>query len=169
MNMVVLKKSRKKQKSGDVFVLQMKGDDKYYFGRIVSLKAKIGGFDNVILIYIYNAFSKSKDEMPRMDKDNLLVPPIGTNRLPWTRGYFETIRSAPIEDNDVLDTHCFFDYLTKKYYNDQGKQLPRRIELCGEYGLHSFRTIDDAVSEVLGIPLSEEEYKRYTNDTNLLI
>jgi hypothetical protein len=41
-------------------------------------------------------------------------------------------------------------------FDEFAVRLARCIEPCGQLGLHSFRTIDDAVSEALGIPLAPD-------------
>ncbi|WP_156148004.1 hypothetical protein [Pseudoalteromonas ruthenica] len=50
-NMKRLKKNKQKPALGDIFSFQIL-DDKYHWGRVVSLTASVGGFDNCILIYI---------------------------------------------------------------------------------------------------------------------
>ena len=152
MNMKVLKKSRKKLQVGDIFVYQMKKGE-YGYGRVIRLDAHIGGFSNVIMIYIYNAFSTDKHRVPILSKDNLLIPPIGTNRQPWLRGYFKNICNKPLAKADILAHHCFKD-IRGLYFDDEGNMLSKPTKPCGEYGLHSYRTIDDAISEALGIPLA---------------
>ena len=155
MNLRVLKKSRRKPEVGDIFALQARAGE-YLFGRVVSVDARIGGFDNVVLVYVYNARSTTKASVPMLDKRNLLVPPIGTNRQPWLRGYFETIATQPLRAKDVLAKHCFGPSFAGKYYDEQGRELQARTEPCGEYGVESYRTIDDAISDAVGIPRAED-------------
>ena len=155
MNMKVLKKSRKKVKAGDVFAFQIR-EGEFMYGRVISLEAKIGGFENVILLYIYDARSAQKDSVPPLDKLELLIPPLGTNRQPWLKGYFETVATGPLAQQDVMPVHCFKDHLTGRFFDDLGNELPRMTEPCGEYALDSYRTIDDAVSTALGIPLAPD-------------
>jgi hypothetical protein len=149
--MRVLKPSRKRLRPGDVFVLQP--DEQYLFGRVIKTGVIGGGFPNCILIYIYNARSASK-EIPLgsgLLPNRLLVPPITTNRLPWSRGYFELIARVPLEPSEVLEQHCFRSS-GGKYYDEAGHQLAGPVEPVGVWGVHSYRTIDDAVSDALGIP-----------------
>lgn len=87
MNMQILKPSRRPLKAGDIFVYRIKGHD-FGFGRVISTDTNIGGGGGTIVIYIYDAFSKHKKEIPKLDKRKLLLPPLGINRLPWSRGYF---------------------------------------------------------------------------------
>jgi len=155
MNMKVLKKSRSHPKVGDIFTFQMKNDDRFFFGRVVCKDAKEGPFEKLILIYVYNSSSKEKNTIPELNKKNLLIPPLMTNSLPWTRGYFETITNRPFDNNDVFEKHCFRD-IRGRYFDEYNNPLDKAYEPCGEGGVNSFRTIDDEVSEALGIPLSED-------------
>jgi len=151
-NLRVLKKSRKKPKPGDVFVVQLR-DDEYIFGRVIAIDADVGfkTFGNVLL-YFYRAFSGSKGDVPEIDCHELLIPPVITNRLGWVRGYFETVCHRALAPEDVLEKHCFYDMVFKKYVDEYGQELPQRMEPCGQDVLHSFRTIDDELSKALGIP-----------------
>jgi len=83
--------------------------------------------------------------------DELLIPPIYTNRLGWVRGYFETIGNWPLASTDVLGRHCFWDTLRSKYVNGRGDVIEAPHEPCGECGLASYRIIDDEISDALGI------------------
>jgi hypothetical protein len=154
MNMRVLKRSRKTLKSGDVFVLQMRASE-YIYGRVISTSARVGFFENCIMIYIYRCFSETRDVVPSLKRHGLLLPPMMTNRLPWSRGYFETVANGPLTKDEVLRQHCFED-IRGRYFDELGNQLPRRSEPCTLLSLHSFRTIDDAVSKALGIPLAPD-------------
>lgn len=154
LNLEILTPSRKKLKPGDIFVIKPKNFP-YYFGRIICIDAKIVVFKNCILIYIYNATSNNKMKIPGLCPSNLLIPPCIINRLPWSRGYFETIENRPLTKNDVLPIHCFRD-IRNRYFNEYGIKLKHPVEPIGDYALNSYRTIDDDVSRALGIPLAPD-------------
>lgn len=130
-------------------------DDRYLFGRVVATDASVGGFPGV-LIYVYRQRSDHKAQVPDLSSEDLLVPPMATNRLPWSKGYFETVERRSLSPSDKRSQHCFRD--TRGWFFDEyGKRLPGPVGLVGSWGLGSFRTIDDNVSKALGIPLSPEE------------
>jgi hypothetical protein len=52
---------------------------------------------------------------------------------------------------DVLPQHCFQDS-RGWYFDEQGNRLHAAVEPVGQWGLHSYRTIDDEISKALGIP-----------------
>ena len=159
VNMLVLKKSRKPLKAGDVFVFKMPATP-FFFGRVIRTDALIGPIRDNTLIYLYRASSPDKTKVPELSKNELLVPPIMTNRQAWLKGYFENVANRPLKPEELLESHCFFDDIWGRFYDDQNNELPGRIEPCGEYGLHSYRTIDDAVSKALGVKGSTERVHR---------
>jgi len=155
MNLAVLKKSRRSPQVGDVFVLQPP-DGLYLFGRVIDIAAEIGPFKSCVLVYLYRQRSSQKAPPPALLRGQLLVPPLMTNRLPWSRGYFELVESRPLTDMDRLPQHCFAD-LWGRYFDERSRRLPGPVEPIGQWGLESYRTIDDQVSEALGIPLAPDD------------
>lgn len=150
-NLRVLKPSRKRPVAGDLFAMQLP-DERYLFGRVVSTEAMAGpSMGGAIMIYVYRPLFPSKDvpERAELSVEQLLVPPMMTNRLPWSRGYFETVARWPLEPGDVLGQHCFRSWVGR-YFDEAGNELPRAVEPVGDYGLHSYRTIDDEISDALG-------------------
>ncbi len=152
--MEFLKKSRKKPQPGDIFVFKMPKFD-YVFGRVIKTNLG-GGVPGGNLIYIYKAFSKDKKNIPLLDKNNLLIPPIIINSQGWLQGYFETVISKPLVKEDILSQHCFKDVAKREttYVDEDRRELKYPVEPCGIYGGGNHRTIDDEVSKVLGIPLA---------------
>lgn len=154
LNLNVLNKSRIILQPGDVFVLQPTNFP-YYFGRVIRTDAKIGVFQNVILIYIFNEFSNKKEYLPILNPKNLLLPPILINRLPWSKGYLETLYNKELTKKDVLQTHCF-ETIKGNYVDEYGNLLNKPINPIGFLGLWSYRVLDDEISKKLGIPLAPD-------------
>lgn len=109
-----------------------------------------------VLIYVYSARSQRKTPPPQLRPDQLLIPPIMTNKLPWRKGYFEFLEHAALDDRDRLERHCFWDSILKRYMDEHNHVVATPLEPVSEWGLHSFRTIDDAVSKALGISLAPD-------------
>lgn len=151
MNMQLLEPIRKKQKVGDIFAIKILPDE-YHYGRVIIGHASVGGFDNCLLLYFYRATSPVRDQVPELRRDDLLIPPQATNRQGWLKGYFFTVESRPLTKDDILPVHCFKDY-RGRYFDDQNHDLPGAIEPVGEWGLGSYRTIDDELSKALGLPI----------------
>ncbi len=68
---------------------------------------------------------------------------------------FETVGNVPLGDGDVLDQHCFLRW-NGDYYDEYSNKLPGPVEPVGDFGLHSFRTIDDEISGALGFDLAPD-------------
>jgi hypothetical protein len=108
------------------------------------------------LVYFY-ADNGGFFESTRLSCERLLIPPLVVNQKPWTMGYFERVARVPLAASDVLPVHCFYSAWRNKYFDEAGRELPARIEPCGEFGLHSYLTVDDELSRALGFkPVSGE-------------
>ena len=154
MNMRVLEKSRKKAKRGDFFGFQMFNGE-CLGGRVIRTDARIGPMQNCLLIYIYNQIEEKLEDLFPQGLDHLLLPPLLTNRQPWLKGYFKTLSNIPLNSEDVLPRHCFWDF-RRSYFDEYNNKLCSKVAPCGEYGLQSYRTIDDLVSTILKLPLSKD-------------
>lgn len=153
-NLRVLKPSRSKLRGGDVFVM-LPPDGEYLFGRVIFVdiprdRAPMPGA-NLIYVYRHRASSKEPDRAA-LDPEDLLLPPLFINRLPWSKGYFETVANWPLTPGDLRSQHCFLSAARGRYLDEKGDELPGPIEPVGDWGLHSYRTFDDEVSDALGIP-----------------
>lgn len=153
MNLRVLKRSRSKPDPGDIFVMQLP-DDAYLFGRVILADLPHGKapMPGAYLIYVYRERAVGKaPPVDRLTPDRLLLPPVFINRMPWTKGYFETVRKQALSSGDLLGQHCFRDF-TGSYFDETGRKLPGPVEPCGDWGLSSYRWLDDHISDALGIP-----------------
>ena len=153
MNMQVLKRARKPPQVGDIFAYRMPGFD-YGFGRVIRTDAHTEAWHNLLLIYLYRAFSPDKACIPVLDKRKLLMPPeLLINRVLWTGGYFETVAHRPLDPEDVLAVHCFEDPSTirKRYCDEYNRTLRKRTKPCGFFGVGSEYTTDVAISMALGL------------------
>lgn len=158
-NIKVLKRSRTKPEVGDVFAMQLP-DDQYIFGRVVGaeLEPPHAPMPLSYLIYVYSL--RSTDRQPDLNvlqPDRLLLPPVFINRMPWTKGYFENVAHQGLEEHMLLQQHCFWDAARARYVDEQQNPLPREVPPCGDWGLSSYRWLDDQVSDALGIPRVPED------------
>jgi hypothetical protein len=151
-NLRILKPSRVRPNPGDVFVVGI-GDD-YLYGRVISTTAFAGwSMPGARLVYIFSTRTSTPTFPDRkvMRATHLLVAPMMTNNLPWSRGYFQTLGNSALEPGDVLPVHCF-RASTGRYYDERANELSAVVEPCGDWGLHSLATIDDEISDALRIP-----------------
>ena len=156
-NLKVLKKTRRKPEAGDIFVFQLETlPDRYFFGRVVATDTTIGGFSGnefkAVLIYLYRTSSAEKTDIPPLLLSDLLVPPIGTNNLPWTLGFFEVIKSGQNISKDLLPQHCFKNF-RGWFVDEYGNRLQGPVEPVGINGVAGIGAIDIDISKALGLPL----------------
>lgn len=150
-NLRILEPSPKAPTAGDIFVWRPKLRG-YFFGRVVRTDATVRFMADGILIYLFSIESDTKEPPERLSViGSLLVPPLMTNRLPWSRGYFETVARRNFEPGERLPVHCFYSPTWKRCFDEEGNEIPKKIEPCGQAGIESYRTIDDAISDALGI------------------
>lgn len=143
----VLKKSRRSPGTGDIFALKpVRGD--FLFGRVISTEANPLGVGGGVLVYIYSAQSNEKSKIPQLHRENLLIPPLITNKLPWSRGYFEFLANLPLEDSDRFPRHCFVNS-SGWYFDETGVRLTSPIAPVGQWGLHSYASISDEIARAL--------------------
>lgn len=158
MNLAVLKKTRRAPQVGDIFAMQPP-DGGFLFGRVISTDAGLLGLQGVagtlMLIYIYSDRAVSRAPVPELVRERLLVPPMMTNRRPWTMGYFEHLENRPIASFDRLPVHCFADAAGKRV-DELGRSISGGVSPMGRLCVHSFRTIDDEISKALGIPVAPD-------------
>jgi hypothetical protein len=150
-NIRVLTPSRKALRAGDVFAIGLP-DESFVFGKVIEAAAEIGPFGpGSNLIYIYRCRSRTTTpDLTRLQPSELLIPPLFINRLPWSRGYFENVEHTQVRPEDRLARHCFYSSARQRYVDERGKELAEPSSPCGDWGLHSFRTVDDLISDATG-------------------
>lgn len=120
-NFQIIKRTRREKKDGDVFVCTLNGFV-YYYGKILKANIKSikeGWFNGCILVSMFKekTLNKSLTDF-RGDYKNLIgyAPYIITSQY-WSSGWFETIGSVPITDEELnLD----FGYFRRNFINPGG-------------------------------------------------
>jgi len=130
-----LKPIRKLPKTGDIFCYKT-SDGLFRFGKVVKDDAVVGPFRNSLLIYLYSTPSKNKDLIPPLSKKELLFAPIFVDASMWRKGFFQQVKNEPLAQKEVFLKHCFQHRLSKKFFDEYSKELPRRIEPVGDFALH---------------------------------
>jgi hypothetical protein len=171
-NLRVLRPSRSRLEPGDIFVL-LPSSDRYLHGRVIFANTPrgLGPVPAANLVYIYAHESASEEpEIEELTHDRLLIPPVWTNRVGWSRGYFVTIMKKPLGRGDVLPRHCWTEVTglppRRRFVDEYRTELVGPVEPCGFWGLASYALIDDLISDALGMPRAplsdadEQERKR---------
>jgi hypothetical protein len=153
------KKSRRAIAVGDVFTIKLTTGD-YYFGRVISDKADQypPTEESFYLVYLYNAKSKIKEDIPKLDKNDLLIPPYFTVSQDWTSGYSETIKNISLTEDDVLDQHYFYNPIFKVYNDGFGNVIDKpdsENAIVGQDGLASRALFDKEIRSALGLDMPD--------------
>lgn len=149
-----LESSRKRPRVGDVFVAEI--DSGFIGGRVVAVDAQSSAISESksLLLYIYDGIVKSPDvDAISLAPPVLLIPPVITNTVAWSRGYFQTIGNVPLSTDQLLDQHVFRSPSTKELWDERDTRLPATYaghDYVGVKALDSYLTIEDAVSRALG-------------------
>lgn len=153
MNLVAGPGSRKAVRAGDVFTLHL-ADGRYLFGRVVAadLPREEAPTPGANLVYVYRAQAdEPTPDLDRLRPDDLLLPPLFINRLPWSRGYFRTVAHRDLTAADVLPEHCFRT-VDGLHLDHRGRPTAHR-EPCGTWGLAGYVTVDRELGRALGLPV----------------
>jgi len=153
-NLKVIEPSRKPLRPGDIFAMQIP-NGRYLFGRVIEadLPEGVGPLPRSNLIYIYAGIHETmRPDLSRLVPSNLLLQPLFTNRLGWSKGYFKTVANEPIQESDRLKGQHFFHHFTRKYFDVGWKEVPASNAPGGDWGVVSYRRIDDLISDALGLP-----------------
>lgn len=117
--------SRRKTVPGDVFSIKI--PDGYLLGRVVANTAKSSPWDEpqLQLLYIYTGVRKDLESITLEDfrPPNLLIPPVLTNRMGWTCGYYETLTNIPLESADLLKRHVFREPGKQNYWDENSEPV----------------------------------------------
>ena len=150
MDLIKLQPSRKKPKEGDVFIISPK-EDVFLFGLVV--KAQMALNDPIMngghLIFIFNYFSRKKEITENLLSHDLIIAPQIVNNQGWLKGYFETIGTISINNQDIEKNYGFWDIVTKQYVDELGKPLPSEPNMFSDYGLGSYGSVSMALKEKL--------------------
>ena len=157
-NLVVLQKSRKKLRPGDIFVQKFSILDKYIWGRVISTTADAGPFGLKNLIYIYHVLTTDIDDIPELKKNNLLIPPLLTNRLGWSRGYYKTIANMPLTQDDVYQPHCFHFFSMNQYRDENAMVMDKPCPPVGSWAMTGYIAIEAEICRTLNLPFDPSDH-----------
>ena len=117
-------------------------------GAIAGVGRFLPGMGTVYLLYF---FRPDKAAFPVVSE--LLVRPLITNRLPFSRGYLQIdLDQSP--STRIAGRHGFRDLIDGYIYDEDGQRVgANEVDeaLIGTRALQSFRTIDDILSDALGL------------------
>lgn len=153
----VISPYRKKLLPGDLFAMKF-DEDFYMHGRIINTEAfwtpsgRDAGLANLIYIYDRIATHLEDYDVAELDPSRLLVSPIMTNRLGWSRGYFFVVTNLPLKPEELLAKHVFRKKANRDwYFDDAGNEVEAWDGPIGLYGLASYSAVQLLVLDALGL------------------
>ena len=158
-NLRRLKISRRKPEAGDVFVMQLP-DGAFLPGLVVGadLQRPFAPMTGSYLIYVYDLRLESKAaDLSLLTPDRLLIPPTYTNRMAWTKGYFETVQRVVLGPDVVVAQYCFWSVARGQFVDETDQPLPGERPPSGNWALVSYRRLDDLISDAVSIPRVPED------------
>jgi hypothetical protein len=68
-----------------------------------------------------------------------------TTRAPWSRRYFEFVRSQPLLPGDFYERHCFRDS-EGRLFDEDGRPIDAPIDPVGPWRLYEVEAIEAAIA-----------------------
>lgn len=152
-----LKKSYKRPEKGDIFVMQRNDNDKYIYGLVVNDKASIGMDPNLLLVYIYKYETPTIEPIPKLHKEDLIIPPDVQGYQGWREGYYLTVGKLDDKQMDTFKQHFFWSARDRKnnesvYYNEFAQKVGRGpIDNLTMFGMGTHYIVDLRLRIALGI------------------
>lgn len=150
--LIRMKKSRKKPKQGDIFIIQPK-DSLYFYGKVI--RTNIYSNDPMIngmnLVYIYNKPTKEIVMPTFLNLNELLIAPNIVNFTGWSQGYFVTIGNLQVTKEELELKYGFYNVIARKYVNEEGKELNYKPTIWTDYGVGGYGIVANDVKQALKI------------------
>jgi len=127
-------KSKKRPQDGDVFVIQPE-EHTYYFGKVIigNIQSKNIDYQGMVLVYIYEGSSTTKEIPSRLSERELLLPPKVVNQQGWSKGYFETVGNIAVTEQEKnIDFGFFSSNEPFSSYHEIPEQLKVYYDVYGE-------------------------------------
>ena len=141
---IVLKRTRREKRVGDVFVCSVQ-EGVYYYGKILNncIEADGSGFyDGNILVVLYRGCTKRKtmDDFVG-DINNIMFAPKIVFPQSWSNGYFETIGNVPLTDEEKTFDYGFWKekgISGKGYFVKENGSIMEHMPKC--FSIYSITT-----------------------------
>lgn len=123
----------------------------FYFGKVINahVESKNPFFSGWYLVYLYNIPSGTKEIPSSLDPNHLLIPPMVINKQGWLKGYFETIGSEGVTEEEKSIDYGFWDFTREKFYSLSGEVLKNNPKIFTGYGLISYGGIGRCIHRLL--------------------
>lgn len=172
----VLNRGKKGRQNGECFILQLDGEN-YVLGVVANNDTKWApNVNNVLTVLFFKtefadekSFSLNDIIKIVNDKSALILPPIITNELGWTKGYFKTINKVDTDDISYLNDISFYNSINDITNMNGDKTEVKNIYLLGKkpliscYGIETLLEISLDLEFTVLPPSNYNPYKYLDN------
>ena len=132
------RKSNKKPKEGDLFVLNPK-IGLFCFGKVImtNVESRDSFVNGMNLIFIYDYFSENEFIPDDIESHKVLLVEI-VNRQLWIKGFAKNIAYSEVTDEEINADYAFWDMLRNEYVDIMGNLVNNIPKIKGIYGLGSY-------------------------------
>lgn len=149
-DLIPMNKSRKYPKEGDIFVVQP-FTNVYYYGKVIQthIKSRDSCVNGMNLVFIYDKCADAQIVPNDLSDRDFLISPTIINKLPWSRGYFETIGHTPVTEHERNMSYGFWSYQKQIFVDVEGIPLAYKPQYWSDYGLASYAVIGEKIQIAL--------------------
>lgn len=143
------KKTRKRPKAGDIFVLRPK-KKLFCFGKVImtNFESRDAFVNGMNMIFIYDYFSENEAIPDKIECYEVLLVEIVNHQL-WIKGFAKNIASSEVTENEINGDYAFWDLLKKEYVDVKGNTVNYTPRIKGTYGLGSYGVVGKEIHKVL--------------------
>ena len=144
-----LKKSKKRPKEGDIFVLNPR-KEVFCFGKVImtNVESRDSFVNGMNLIFIYDYFSVDGSIPDNIESYNILLVEVVNNQL-WIKGFAENIAYSEVTEKEINADYAFWDMLKNEYVDIKGNTVNVIPKIKGTYGLGSYGIVGKEIHKVL--------------------
>ena len=148
--LISMNQSRKYPKEGDIFLVQPL-QNVYYYGKVIQtqIKSRDSLVNGMNLIFVYDKSTDNKNIPDNLSDCDFLISPVIINKLPWSRGYFETISNLCVTERERKMPFGFWNTLRKTFVNAEGITLTFKPQYWSDYGLASYAVVGEKIQAAL--------------------
>jgi hypothetical protein len=141
---------RTKRQEGEVFVIEPIRNT-FFFGKVIRTQIPINDpiMNGGHLVYIYQQTTNPLAIPDYMDPNNLIISPKIIDNKGWEKSYFQTVGVQQVTNEELELNYGFWDIVSKKFLNEEGKEINQTPDIYDDYGLISYGSITDELRKVL--------------------
>ena len=143
------KKSNKKPKEGDIFVLEPK-IELFCFGKVImtNVESRDSFVNGMNLIFIYDYFSVNAIIPDDIENYKVLLVEVVNHQL-WIKGFAKNIAFSEVSKKEITTDYAFWDILKNTYVDIKGNPVNKVPQIKGMYGLGSYGVIGKEIHKVI--------------------